>query len=200
MTKKRPGKQTALSVLPVERVTEVILTLRGRKVIVDADLARLYGVTTKRLNEQVKRNADRFPTDFMFELTSDEKEEVVAICDHLSQLRFSHTLPHAFTEHGALMAANVLSSSQAIQCSILVVRAFVRMRELLASHTELGAKMDQLEARLDQHDDEIRAIIEAIRQLASSPYSEEHRRIGFNVQEAPAVYRTAAAATTGTKT
>ena len=130
----------------------------------------------------------------MFALTREERDELVANCDHLSQLHFFHTLPYAFAEHGALMAANILSSSQAIQCSILVVRAFVRIRELLASHSEIDAKVNQLESRVDQHDDELQAIVEAIHQLAESVHSEEHRRIGFDVQEASGVYRTAATA------
>lgn len=106
-----------------------ILNLRGQKVILDADLATLYGVSTKRLNEQVKRNADRFPADFMFQLSRQEKAEVVANCDHLSRLKFSPSLPNAFTEHGALMAANLLNSRHAVAMSVYVIRAFVKMRE-----------------------------------------------------------------------
>ncbi|HXD31731.1 MAG TPA: ORF6N domain-containing protein [Pyrinomonadaceae bacterium] len=109
--------------MPIERVERASLLIRGEKVILDVDLAGLYGVPTKRLNEQVKRNRGRFPTDFMFQLTSPEKSEVVANCDHLSTLKFSPQLPYAFTEHGAIMAANVLDSARAVRASVEVVRA-----------------------------------------------------------------------------
>ena len=101
--------------------------------MLDADLAELYGVSTKRLNEQVKRNHERFPADFMFQLTEEEKAQVVANCDHLNRLKFSPVLPHAFTEHGALMAASVLSTPRAVETSVFIVRAFVRLRQILAS-------------------------------------------------------------------
>jgi hypothetical protein len=113
-----------------------ILTLRAQRVMLDTDLAELYGVTTKRLNEQVKRNADRFPGDFMFKLTPGEKAEVVANCDHLTKLKFSKVPPFAFTEHGAIQAANVLATPQAVEMGIFVVRAFVRMRELAGVHAD----------------------------------------------------------------
>ena len=117
-------------------IEPLILVLRGKRVILDADLARLYGVTTKRLNEQVHRNESRFPQDFVFRLTEEEKTEVVANCDHRRKLKYSRWLPNAFTEHGAIMAANVLSSTRAIEVSVLVVRAFVRMRDLMALRKE----------------------------------------------------------------
>jgi hypothetical protein len=125
------GKK-ATSLVPVEHVQGKILLLRGETVILDSDLATLYGVATKRLNEQVKRNAGRFPSDFMFQLTRDERDEVVANCDHLGKLKYSPTLPYAFTEHGAIMVASVLNSEQAVQASIFVVRAFVKLRQMLA--------------------------------------------------------------------
>jgi hypothetical protein len=113
------------SLIPVERIERSIFLIRGQKVMLDADLAELYGVTTKRLNEQVKRNRGRFPADFMFQFAAKEKIEVVANCDHLSKLKFSPVLPNAFTEHGAIMVASVLNTPRAIQTSVLVVRAFV---------------------------------------------------------------------------
>jgi hypothetical protein len=119
----------------------LILSIRGQKVILDADLATLYGVPTKRLNEQVKRNAERFPSDFVFQLSSVEKAEVVANCDHLSSLKFSKTCPYAFTEHGALMAANVLNSPQAVKMSVHVVHAFIKQRELLMAHADVLKKL-----------------------------------------------------------
>jgi hypothetical protein len=123
-------------------------------------------VTTKRLNEQVGRNPERFPDDFMFRLTYEEKNEVVANCDHLSKLKYSQALPRAFTEHGAIMVASVLNSHRAVEASIFVVRAFVRLRRLLATHDELARKLAQLEHIVASHDSRIIEIIEAIRMLA----------------------------------
>src|SRR6185312_12356316 len=140
----------ALTTMPIERVERASLLIRGEKVILDVDLAGLYGVPTKRLNEQVKRNRGRFPTDFMFQLTSAEKSEVVANCDHLSTLKFSPQLPYAFTEHGAIMAANVLNSARAVRASVEVVRAFVRLRQMLASNHELARRLEELEKKYDR--------------------------------------------------
>jgi hypothetical protein len=111
--------------------------------MLDHDLAELYGVSTKRLNEQVKRNSERFPDDFMFPLNLHEKAEVVANCDHLSRLRFSPVLPYVFTEHGAIMAANVLNSRQAVQASVFVVRPFIQLRQMRATHRELASKLEK---------------------------------------------------------
>ena len=113
-----------------KQIEQTILLIRGHRVMLDTDLADLYGVTTKRLNEQVKRNRNRFPADFMFQLTSTEKAEVVANCDHLKKLKFSPVRPFVFTEHGAVMVASVLNSKRAIEVSIYVVRAFVALREM----------------------------------------------------------------------
>ena len=143
--------------------------------ILDADLATLYGVSTKRLNEQVKRNRSRFPDDFMFQLTSDEKVEVVANCDHLSRLKFSPTLPYAFTEHGTIMAANVLNSERAIHASVEVVRAFVRLRLMLATNADLSRRLDELESKYDR---QFKVVFDAIRQLMS-PVVPAGKQIGF---------------------
>ncbi|MCJ7683086.1 MAG: ORF6N domain-containing protein [Desulfobacteraceae bacterium] len=167
------------SPIPIERVEETILFIRGQKVILDADLARLYGVTTKRLNQQVKRNRDRFPEDFMFQLTIEEKAEVVANCDHLSRLKFSPVLPYAFTEHGAIMAASVLNTLRAIEVSIFVVRAFVKLREMLATHKEIERKLIVLEKKYDK---QFKVVFEAIRQLMTPP-EKPKKRIGFEVKE-----------------
>ena len=153
--------------------------------MLDAEFARLYGVATKRLNEQVRRNRDRFPADFMFQLTAAEKAEVVANCDHLRALKFSKALPHVFTEHGAVMLASVLNTPPAVEVSVLVVRAFVRLREILATHRTLAAKLGELEQRLSGHDKQIIALVDAIRHLTSFPPPAQ-RRIGFVVKEAPA--------------
>jgi hypothetical protein len=173
------------AVVASEPIEQLILIIRGQRVMVDADLARLYGVATKRLNEQVRRNRDRFPADFMFQLTAAEKAEVVANCDHLRALKFSKALPHVFTEHGAVMLASVLNTPPAVEVSVLVVRAFVRLREILATHRTLAAKLGELEQRLSGHDKQIIALVDAIRHLTSFP-APPKRRIGFVVKEAPA--------------
>ena len=163
---------------PVATVTQIesrILVIRGHKVMLDADLAELYGVETKRLNEQVRRNIERFPDDFMFQLTANEKAEVVANCDHLAKLKYSPSLPYAFTEHGAIMAASVLNSPIAIEVRVHVVRAFVRMRELVAGHKELAQKLNQLERKVGAHDKAIAEIIIAIRQLTEPPEPKKKR-------------------------
>ena len=154
---------------PVEAIERQILLIRGQRVMLDADLARLYGVPTKVLNQAVKRNRERFPGDFMFRLTREEKEEVVTICDHLWRLKYAPTLPYAFTEHGAVMLANVLSSPRAVQVSIQIVRAFVRLRTMLSSHRQLAMKLAELEQRLEGHDTRIQSIFDAIRQLMAPP-------------------------------
>jgi hypothetical protein len=166
------------ALLPSERVERTILLIRGHKVMLDTDLAQLYGVTTKRLNEQVKRNRNRFPVDFMFQLTSKEKAEVVANCDHLVKLKFSPAKPFAFTEHGAVMVASVLNSKMAIEVSVYVVRAFVKVREVLGAHSELAQKLTELERRVESHDTHIRSLFDAIRQLMEPPTTKS-RRIGF---------------------
>lgn len=135
--------------------------------MLDADLAELYGVETKRLNEQVRRNSERFPEDFMFRLTKAEKAEVVANCDHLARLKYSPSLPYAFTEHGALMLGNVLKSERAVEVSLMVVRAFVRLRALVAGNKELAQKLNQLERKVGAHDRAIAELINAIRELMS---------------------------------
>jgi len=124
------------SLVPLERMQQAILLIRGQREMLDADLAQLYGVSPKRLNEQVKRNRDRFPKDFMFQLRAEEKTEVVAKCGHLAILKFSPTHPYAFTEHGAIMLAAVLNTPRAIEVSVFVVRAFIRLREILTTHNK----------------------------------------------------------------
>jgi ORF6N domain len=176
-----PASTAAL--IPRERIERSILFLRGEKVMLDADLAALYGVTTRRLNEQVRRNWERFPPDFFFQLTAEEKAEVVANCDHLTRMRFSSALPLAFTEHGAIMAASVLSSKRAIDASIVVVRVFVSLRQLLASHEELARKLGSLEKKCDA---EFEQVYDTIRALMSPPEEDLSKkdRIGFDGVEA----------------
>jgi hypothetical protein len=155
-----------------------ILVIRSSKVMLDADLAEIYGVTTKALNQAVKRNIGRFPSDFMFQLNADEKQEVVTNCDHLTKLKFSASMPYAFTEHGALMLGNVLKSSRAVEVSLNVVRAFVQLREMLSTHKELALKLEELERKTSSHDQAIAGIIDAIRSLMKSP-TEPSNPIGF---------------------
>jgi len=176
------------AIIPIGQIEQRILLIRGQRVMLDADLADLYGTTTKRLNEQVKRNRGRFPEDFMFQLTEKEKTEVVAICDHLTRLKFSPVLPNAFTEHGAIMIASVLNTKRAIQVSVFVVRAFVKLREMLAAHKDLAHKLAELERKLQNHDESIRSLVIAIRQLMGPSEPEPpKKRIGFLVEE-PHVY------------
>lgn len=167
--------------LQAHSVQSRILFLRRRRIILDVDLAELYGVGVKRLNEQVKRNRQRFPSDFMFRLALTEQR---ALRSHFATSnngrggrRYS---PYAFTEHGAIMAATVLNSERAVQMSVYVVRAFVHLREMLAANRQIAAKIAELEDRLDDHEDSLRNVLEAIRELVTPPEN-PRRRIGFQL-------------------
>jgi hypothetical protein len=170
----------AHGVVLVDQIETLILLVRGERVMLDSDLAELYGTTTKAFNQAVKRNADRFPGDFRFQLTEAEKQEVVTNCDHLTRLKFSRTAPYAFTEHGAIMAASVLNTPRAIDVSVYVVRAFVRLRKLLSTHKELAQRLDELEQKVGSHDEAIRTLVAAIRQLMEPPPPADRRKIGFH--------------------
>jgi len=167
------------SLIPVERVENVIFLLRSQKVIIDSDLAALYGVPTKWLNEQVRRNKERLTPDFMFQLTKKEKEQVVANCDHLQNMKFSPNLPYAFTEHGSVMAASVLNSESAVAVSVYVVRAFIKLRQMLAPYKELTKKLEQLEKKLQAHDKQIVTLDQAIRLLMPPPDAKPKKPFGF---------------------
>jgi hypothetical protein len=169
------------SLIPMERIERVILFIRGEKVMLDLDLAEIYGVMTGALNQAVKRNLERFPPDFMFQLTEAEKTEVITNCDNLARLKFSPHLPYAFTEHGALMLANVLNSERAAQTSVQVVRVFVRLRQMLSSNAELARKLESLEKKYDA---QFKIVFDAIRQLMTPPEPPEPKRrgIGFHVR------------------
>lgn len=164
--------------VPVELVQSRIILFRNERVIIDADLAALYGVPTKRLNEQVKRNAERFPGDFAFRLTPEEARELVANCDRFSNLKHSSRPPMAFTEHGALMAATVLNSERAVVMSVFIVRAFVQLRGMLGAHQDLARKMTALERK---YDSQCKTIFDAIRQLMEppAPPAPKKKPIGF---------------------
>jgi hypothetical protein len=184
---------TADAAVMLPRIESRILVVRTQRVIIDADLAALYGVTTKALNQAVKRNAERFPHDFMFQLTAPEKAEVVTVCDHLVGLKFSKALPYAFTEHGAIQAANVLSSARAVEMGIYVVRAFVRLKEAAASHADLAKRLDELEEKTEglalSHDTfsrntrtQLKQLFDALRALMAPP-DPPKRPIGFVTPE-----------------
>ncbi len=157
----------------------MIFTIRNHKVIIDADLAALYNVPTKALNQAVKRNEDRFPRDFVFRLTGKERSEVVTNCDHLARLKFSRTLPMAFTEHGAIMAATVLNSPQAVSMSVFVVRAFIQMREHIAANAAILKRLAQIDRALLEHDSSLLDLYEKLLPLLQPPPNEPTRRIGF---------------------
>ncbi len=157
----------------------MIFTIRNHKVIIDADLAALYNVPTKALNQAVKRNEDRFPRDFVFRLTAKERLEVVTICDHLARLKFSRTLPMAFTEHGAIMAATVLNSPQAASMSVFVVRAFVRLREHIAANQAILKRLAEIDRTLLAHDSSLLDLYEKLLPLLQPPLDPPMRRIGF---------------------
>lgn len=176
---------------PPALLDSLILTIRGQKVLLDAGLAAIYGIPTKRLNEQVKRNADRFPEDFVFRLSDGEKEQVVANCDHLARLKFSKNLPYALTEHGAIMAATVLNSPEAVKMSLFVVRAFVKMREHLAANAEILKRLAEIDKTLLSHDKALLGLWRQIQPLLAPPPEPPRREIGFHVKEKPASYRAA---------
>ena len=171
----KPPSDTLLSPLRVENIPQRILTIRGHRVMIDADLAEVYGVSTKALNQAVKRNANRFPVDFAFRLTAEEKTELVTNCDRFIRLKHSTASPLAFTEHGVIMAANVMNSQRAIEGSVQVVRVFVKMREVMVSHGGLAQRLRTLESKYDA---QFRVVFDAIRALMK-PSKTPRRRIGF---------------------
>jgi ORF6N domain len=172
----------------IEAITSRILIFRGQKVMLDADLAALYGVTTKRLNEQVRRNLARFPEDFVFKMSNQElavlRSQFATSSSPAQRLAWGgrRYAPQVFTEHGAIMAAMVLNSARATEVSVYVVRAFVQLRDTLIAHKELASRLDQLEARIEAklstHDQAIAGILDAIRQLMTPP-EKKKRPIGF---------------------
>jgi ORF6N domain-containing protein len=192
-------------IIPAEQIALRIRHFRAEKVLLDFDLAALYGVETRVINQAVRRNADRFPADFMFQLSSEEAEilsQVVtpSVAGHdvsnSSQIvmssgkyRGKRYRPYAFTEQGVAMLSSVLNSESAVKMNIAIVRAFVQLRRALETNRELARKFSELERRIDKHDAEIAAILEAIRQLMAPP-AKPRREIGFHVREQAARYRT----------
>ncbi len=178
------------AIIPLERIQRAIYLIRGEKVMLDADLARLYGVATGNLNKAVKRNRQRFPADFMFQLSSEEAEDLrfqIGISSSYGGRRYQ---PYAFTEQGVAMLSSVLHGERAAQVNIAVMRAFVQLRRVLKSHAELARKLAELEQRIEGHDSAIRSLFEAIRQLMEpSDPSRPNREIGFHVKEESSPYR-----------
>ncbi|HWM68392.1 MAG TPA: ORF6N domain-containing protein [Steroidobacteraceae bacterium] len=157
------SKSKGLDVLPIEHITQSILELREQRVMLDADLAELYGVATSRLNQQVRRNLERFPKDFMFQVTAEEHAALMLQNATSKPVRGGRRKPPlVFTEHGAIMAATILNSGRAVEVSVYVVRAFVRLREVLASNKELAKKLEKLERKLDSHDQAIVGILKTL--------------------------------------
>ena len=171
----------------IGRITHRILNLRGQKVLLDRDLAVLYGVETRALNQAVKRNIDRFPEDFVFTLSREEIERISQSVTSSSSLKFSKQV-RAFTEEGVAMLSSVLNSDRAIKVNIAIMRVFVKLRETLETNRELAKKFAELESRVGKHDEEIAAILEAMRQLMAPP-EKPRREIGFHVREQAPRYR-----------
>ncbi|MBI5624545.1 MAG: ORF6N domain-containing protein [Elusimicrobia bacterium] len=166
------------SLVPVHDIERRIFLIRGHKVMLDHGLAELYGVATKALNQAVKRNKERFPGDFVFRLTAGERDEVVTICDHLRQLKFSPSSPFAFTENGVAMLSSVLRSRRAIMVNVRIMRTFTRLRHLISTHHELARKLEVLERKVESHDQSISGIFDVIRDMME-PAEEPRRPIGF---------------------
>ncbi len=170
-------------------ITQSIHLLRGQKVLLDVDLATLYGVTVKVFNQAVKRNEDRFPTDFRFRLTTEESRSLRSQIVTLKQGQHRKYLPYAFTEQGVAMLSSVLRSERAVKVNIAIMRAFVKLRGTLETNRELAKKFSELEERVGRHDDEIAVILNAIRQLMA-PAKKPTREIGFHVRETAPRYGT----------
>jgi hypothetical protein len=167
--------------MPTELIQSKIMVIRGEKVMIDRDLAQLYGVSTKALNQAVTRNRKRFPSDFMFSAKA-EKDELVTNCDRFRPLKHSTVMPRAFVEQGVAMLSSVLNSDRAIDVNIAIMRAFVQLRKISSSHKQLAQKLREIEARLEDHDESIDAIFEAIQQLMRPP-EKPRKPIGFEVKE-----------------
>jgi hypothetical protein len=176
-------------IIAVQRIAQSIRWIRGHKVLLDSDLGALYGVTTGNLNKAVSRNRDRFPADFMFQVTAEDAEDLIFQIGRSKRRGGRRHRPYAFTEQGIAMLSSVLNSDRAIRVNIAIMRAFVKLRQMLDTSRELARKFSELEARVGKHDEEIGAIMEAIRQLMAPP-EKARREIGFHVREKSPAYRT----------
>ena len=176
------------AIIPIERIAQAIFVIRGQKVMLSQDLAALYGVAVKALNQAVKRHAARFPADFVFQLTSDEFDNLKSQIVTSGWGGIRRALPYAFTEQGVAMLSSVLNSERAVKVNIAIMRAFVKLRRILETSRDLARKFSDLERRVGKHDEEIAGIIEAIRQLMA-PAEKPRREIGFHVREKTPRYR-----------
>jgi len=177
------------AIVPIEVIERKIYLIRGQKVMLSMQLAALYGVETRALNQAVKRNIHRFPEDFMFQINESEVGQLVSQNVIPHKKYFGGSLPYAFTEQGVAMLSSILNSEQAIKINIAIMRAFVKLREILSTHKELAHKLAQLEQKIEKHDEEIKVVFDAIRQLMSTPEPKK-KKIGFIVRERSAQYRT----------
>lgn len=175
-------------IIPIERIARLILVLREQKVMLDSDLATLYGVTTGNLNKAVKRNPQRFPSDFMFQLTAEEAEDLIFQIGISKGRGGRRHRPYAFTEQGIAMLSSVLNSDRAVKINIAIMRAFVKLCQMLETNRELARRFLELEQRVGKHDEEIASVLEAIRQLMAPP-EKPRREIGFHVREKAPRYR-----------
>ena len=174
------AKSKSLVKIPDEIIINKIIVLRDKKVMIDRDLAELYGVTTKRLNEQVKRNLKRFPDDFMFQITKAEKEEIILQFEHLNALKFSPVLPYVLTEHGAVMLASVLNSDKAIEVNIQIVRVFTQIRQMLVDNTDLRIEIEKIKKKMDNHSKNIEVVFQYLDELLEKKENPKPRKqIGF---------------------
>jgi hypothetical protein len=173
------------TIIPAEIIERRIFLIRGEKVMIDRDLAELYQVSTKVLNQSVRRNIERFPGGFLFQLSQSERDELVTNCDRFERLKHSTTLPLAFTEQGVAMLSSVLKSKRAIQVNIQIMKTFVQLRKMLADNKELARRLDEMEKKYDA---QFKVVFEALRKLLTPP-SAGRREIGFRVKERTAAYR-----------
>jgi hypothetical protein len=169
--------KTAL--IPTETIEKRILFLRGKKVMIDSDLAELYGVETRILKQVVKRNRKRFPEDFMFQLTKSERDEVITNCDNLHKLKFYPALPHVFTEQGIAMLSSVLNSERAIMVNIQIMRTFTKLREMIEGNKDLRRKIEEMEKK---YDTQFKVVFEAIKRLVE-PEVKLKRKVGFYIAD-----------------
>ena len=183
-------------IIPVEVIENKILLMRGQKVLLDRDLANLYGVETFNLNKAVKRNLSRFPEDFMFQLTKEEFKNLIfqfgtsSLPNGKASWGGTRKMPYVFTEQGVAMLSSVLRSERAVQVNILIMRAFVKIREILSTHKELAQKLKELELKIETHDEQITAIFEAINQLLAPPQAPK-KKMGFEIKEKKVLYKKA---------
>lgn len=168
-------------IVPIERIQRCIFLLRGEKVMLDRDLAQLYGVATKVLNQAVKRNIRRFPDDFMFKLDKAESERLVTNCDRFRSLKYAGTTPYAFTEQGIAMLSSVLGSSQAVEVNIAIMRTFVHLRRIMVDNSLLRARIESLEKKYDQHDEQIQQVFGVLKAMLTEE-TKPQKQIGYHAE------------------